>query len=521
MTYRRVNNNYNTKIVLFLPAKNGVFGCFLFKKSQVVVLWIVCLHITQYSCKALDPRYIGLNMHYNRHPPSDQHNVLPPTSGPYIATQPLHGHNRPYSSNVNTPNSIAIPYGTSSSHGYSGVSLPPPSGPPVRRPFMTDSSHYGGSSSYNGHSGYAPPPPVGYQPPAWQQQSSGHPQSRPPELIVNNNTDTHATSKSFASGTNYDSDVSSMATPVATPDASARYRNAFSPNECADSPPPPALSMDRVGGSYDRGPVPPLQRPKSFLAIPMTGDMEYVPSSNSNAPPPLRARTTSASSVHSGGSACPPPCPPPGMSTNSGAAVSQCNYKDASTAMHNIYNRNIQQPVTESGSPGSRGKDNRRAAFFPPSNPSGGPDWRGYNAQSNSGYSNNSSSFMAMPGSPPGSNFSSGKNRIDPSKLPRPLPPPKDFVYHTRAGVGRKVPPVSNAVFQCIDTGNCSPRYLRVTTCAPPTTSSLAYKLGVPLALVKMLVCLDNGRLFHIVSIIFISIGCNSFRQTRKWRRQY
>jgi protein transport protein SEC24 len=56
--------------------------------------------------------------------------------------------------------------------------------------------------------------------------------------------------------------------------------------------------------------------------------------------------------------------------------------------------------------------------------------------------------------------------------------------YHTRIASGRKVPPLSNAGYVAIDNGNCSPRHMRITTCAPPVSKELQAQVGIPFALV-------------------------------------
>ena len=58
------------------------------------------------------------------------------------------------------------------------------------------------------------------------------------------------------------------------------------------------------------------------------------------------------------------------------------------------------------------------------------------------------------------------------------------MTYHTRIASGRKVPPLSNAGYVAIDNGNCSPRHMRITTCAPPVSKELQAQVGIPFALV-------------------------------------
>ena len=74
--------------------------------------------------------------------------------------------------------------------------------------------------------------------------------------------------------------------------------------------------------------------------------------------------------------------------------------------------------------------------------------------------------------------------RVDANEIPRPLKPQKDIIFTTRSGATRKVPPLSGSLFKAIDKGNCSPRLMRVTLCAVPTTKEVLGNTGIPLALV-------------------------------------
>jgi hypothetical protein len=80
------------------------------------------------------------------------------------------------------------------------------------------------------------------------------------------------------------------------------------------------------------------------------------------------------------------------------------------------------------------------------------------------------------------------KGRIDSNQMPRPKPTRVSYplpVYHTKSSTtgGRKLPPSYLTEFNTIDCGNCSPRYLRVTTTAPPSSSQLNSELLLPFAL--------------------------------------
>ena len=365
--------------------------------------------------------------------------------------------------------------------------IPPPSAPPNdtvsytsqgrgqqrRRPSGGDASvgPYMGNQHDATMQGYdqAPPPPqLGtYAPPPNEPRAPEH---------------------GLSPFNTYESDVSSMATPVATPDFKKRPEAVYSPNEFSPPPSPADLYMPSPQHSSIM-PLPTLSRPKSYLSLPMGGEVEqvqtlggtsgqYAPpnhlsgsASYQSAPalsaPPPRSRTSSAGSIMS------TTVPPPPTTDDSYKARSM----DASMAMKSVYKRNVSQ-YPDPGSPGSKGQGSRGSSNFFPNVPQ---------SPGKNTYSGNNNQFFGTnpPPSSPGGRLSSSKSRIDPSQMPRAPPPPKDFVYHTRAGLGRKVPPVSNAVFQSVDTGNCSPRHLRVTTTAPPSTSALAYKLGVPLALVS------------------------------------
>lgn len=63
--------------------------------------------------------------------------------------------------------------------------------------------------------------------------------------------------------------------------------------------------------------------------------------------------------------------------------------------------------------------------------------------------------------------------RIDPKQIPRPMYPSNagDVIkFFTRSGV---CPPPSSSQFSVIDEGNCSPRFVRLTTNHIPSTNDL------------------------------------------------
>ena len=73
-------------------------------------------------------------------------------------------------------------------------------------------------------------------------------------------------------------------------------------------------------------------------------------------------------------------------------------------------------------------------------------------------------------------------SRIDPSQMPRPPCLRTDIKYHTRAvDDKRKCPPLSNDIFEAIDNGNASPRYIRPSLCAPPTTKEVLKQVSIPM----------------------------------------
>jgi hypothetical protein len=60
--------------------------------------------------------------------------------------------------------------------------------------------------------------------------------------------------------------------------------------------------------------------------------------------------------------------------------------------------------------------------------------------------------------------------------------PREVVVFHTRSATLRRVPPPVGSRYQVVDNGNCSPRHLRITTYAPPTTRAVWKQTGVPMA---------------------------------------
>ena len=84
----------------------------------------------------------------------------------------------------------------------------------------------------------------------------------------------------------------------------------------------------------------------------------------------------------------------------------------------------------------------------------------------------------------PGGGTRVRKPRIDPSQMPRPPNLDTDVIYYTLQPNTRKVPPLSNTGYKAIDTGNCSPRYIRATTAVPAVSASLQNTCGIPLGII-------------------------------------
>lgn len=114
-------------------------------------------------------------------------------------------------------------------------------------------------------------------------------------------------------------------------------------------------------------------------------------------------------------------------------------------------------------------------------------DRKPVSVQSSPGDSFRSSlSRTPSPGHPPTKNaFQKDSARLDPTKVPRyPQPVDEPYVFDSRSLTNAVVPPPVNDAYVVVDTGNCSPRHVRATTCAPPTTKSLLTRIGVPFSLI-------------------------------------
>jgi protein transport protein SEC24 len=122
---------------------------------------------------------------------------------------------------------------------------------------------------------------------------------------------------------------------------------------------------------------------------------------------------------------------------------------------------------------------------------SASPSRRRQQQQQQALQTSNPPSYTSAPGGtvPKKKSRSPPRSRIDTNQMPRPNPVPTNSpatLYYTKSSTNsRKVPPASTANFTSVDSGNASPRAMRVTTVAPPSTKSLAGKTALPLAVVS------------------------------------
>lgn len=186
-----------------------------------------------------------------------------------------------------------------------------------------------------------------------------------------------------------------------------------------------------------RGPPPPINTSRHSAQTPPRSDFDSL----RGPPPPMNSSRISEqlASSKAGASIFPPPPPPPSFHRiqNNGH-------------MNNIPPNNISKLESPSGAPPRCVTPPRsRTLITPP--------------------------HVASP---------KKASRIDSSQIPRPPKPQKDITYQTRSATARKVPPLSSSVFKAIDKGNCSPRLMRITMCAVPTTIDVIRKTGIPLAVV-------------------------------------
>ena len=87
-------------------------------------------------------------------------------------------------------------------------------------------------------------------------------------------------------------------------------------------------------------------------------------------------------------------------------------------------------------------------------------------------------------------------SRIDPAQMPRPAQIDPEIVkYYTHSGATRRNPPLSNASFRAIDNGNCSPRFMRITTTEVPINATITKECGISLGVVATpLAWLENDE---------------------------
>lgn len=89
----------------------------------------------------------------------------------------------------------------------------------------------------------------------------------------------------------------------------------------------------------------------------------------------------------------------------------------------------------------------------------------------------------SVPSSP--NSIRKANSRIDPAQMPRPPRPNIDVTYHTKSSSGaRKNPPCVNSLFTAVDNGNCSPRFMRASMVAPPTSKLFQKQLQIPMAVI-------------------------------------
>ncbi|XP_031272334.1 protein transport protein Sec24-like At4g32640 [Pistacia vera] len=79
--------------------------------------------------------------------------------------------------------------------------------------------------------------------------------------------------------------------------------------------------------------------------------------------------------------------------------------------------------------------------------------------------------------------FWGGQSKVDPTQIPRPDSSSPVIMYETRQGNQANPPPPATSDFIAMDTGNCSPRYMRCTMNQVPCTADLLATSGMPLAL--------------------------------------
>jgi protein transport protein SEC24 len=349
-----------------------------------------------------------------------------------------------------------IKSGYSTPNGYSQYNPPPPngqnytaSGPPPSFPNVPNSSQENNAAFYPPSQPYYPTHQTSYDAPPRANDST--PDNKP---FIR-----HASSNQM------------MALGIRSPDSSGYGSSAI--------PPPPSYHTQQVSpgaGSYttyirSASPTPPTygqytghssypSPPSSGYGAPPTGIYNYqqgtslpplsVPSyQNAQYPPPPSGNYTSQG---------PPTIQTSGVAVNGGFMAADSPYYTSPA-----YTPGFSAPLSlESSTSPLRSLSADSNMGVPPT-----PSRQRNNSQ--------------------GGNIKRVNSRIDPSQMPRPIRPADGVIYQTNSGTttssGRKIPPTSCVNFKVIDTGNCSPRCLRITSSAPPATKEVANMTGIPIAI--------------------------------------
>lgn len=337
--------------------------------------------------------------------------------------------------------------------GYSQFNPPPPNGqgykvpgpPPSSFPNVPNPSHEGNSAFYPPNQSYYPPPQqVSYDIPA--QTSDHHSESRPFVRLVSSNQ--------------------MMALGIRSPDS----------------------------GGYNNGSMPP---PQSYQA-----QQQVSPGAGTFT---AYIRSTSPTPSHGQYSGQPPYSSPP--SSGYGPPTNYGYQQHGSTLPPLVvpsYGNSQYPPPSSNYQQGSLTVQTSGVAVNPHMPAADSPYYAspGYSPGFSAPMSLESSisplrgsvDSMGIPPTPSrqrtisqGGTIKRVNSRIDPSQMPRPIRPSEGVIYQTNSGTttssGRKIPPTSCVNFKVVDTGNCSPRCLRITSSAPPATKEIANKTGIPVAI--------------------------------------
>jgi hypothetical protein len=112
------------------------------------------------------------------------------------------------------------------------------------------------------------------------------------------------------------------------------------------------------------------------------------------------------------------------------------------------------------------------------------------------------------------------KGRIDSNQMPRPKPNKASFplpTFHSKSSTkgGRKLPPSYLTEFTAVDCGNCSPRYMRATTTAPPSTPQLKNELLLPFALTVTPFATPENKEMEVPLVDMLEYGNDSSNPIR------